>query len=173
MKTLYPVHWPQFYTATCYDWLPLLANDKFKNIIVSSLQFMINNKRIELNAFAIMNNHIHLILQVLPGHEPTDVQLSFMRFTAQQIKFELIKDDPALLEKCKVNKGDRQYQIWKRESLGVDLFTDAVYNQKLDYIHYNPVVAGLCTFPEEYHYSSALFYEHGTDYFNMLTHFKG
>ena len=120
-----------------------------------------------------MNNHIHLIWQVLPGHEPTDVQLSFMRFTAQQIKFELIKDDPALLEKCKVNKGDRQYQIWKRESLGVDLFTDAVYNQKLDYIHYNPVVAGLCKFPEEYHYSSALFYEHGTDYFNMLTHFKG
>ena len=173
MKILYPVHWPQFYTATCYDWLPLLANDKFKNIIVSSLQFMVNNKRIELNAFAIMNNHIHLIWQVLPGHEPTDVQLSFMRFTAQQIKFELIKDDPALLEKCKVNKDDRQYQIWKRESLGVDLFTDAVFDQKLNYIHYNPVVAGLCKLPEEYYYSSALFYNHGTDHFKMLTHYKG
>lgn len=173
MNPKYPVHWPQFYTATCYEWLPLLANDKFKNIIVSSLQFMVKNKRIELSAFVIMNNHIHLIWQVQPGYEPVDVQLSFMRYTAQQIKFELAKDDPGLLEKCKVNKGDRQYQIWKRESLGVDLFTDAVYNQKLDYIHYNPVVAGLCKFPEDYHYSSALFYEHGSDHFNMLTHYKG
>lgn len=134
---------------------------------------MVNSKRIELNAFTIMNNHIHLIWQVLPGYEPSAVQLSFMRYTAQQIKFELIKDDPGLLEKCKVNKGDRQYQIWKRESLGIDLFTEAVFNQKLEYIHYNPVAAGLCKLPEEYYYSSALFYEHGVDHFNMLTHYMG
>lgn len=123
MKPSYPVHWPQFFTATCYYWLPLLAHDKYKNIIVNSLQFMVKNKRIALNAFAIMSNHIHLILQVQPGYEPSAVQLSFMRYTAQQIKFELIKDDPGLLEKCKVNKADREYQIWKREPLGIDLFT--------------------------------------------------
>ena len=111
MKTLYPVHWPQFYTATCYDWLPLLANDKYKNIIVNSLQFMVKNKRIELNAFVVMSNHIHLIWQAQPGYEPSAIKLSFMRYTAQQIKFELIKDDPDLMEKCKVNKGDREYQI--------------------------------------------------------------
>jgi hypothetical protein len=114
---------------------------------------------------------MHLIWQVQPGYELSDVQLSFMRYTAQQIKFELIKDDPVLLEQCKVNKTDRKYQIWKRESIGIDLFTEVVFKQKLDYINYNPVAAGLCKFPEEYHYSSALFYEHGTDHFNMLTHY--
>ncbi len=173
MKTIYPVHWPQFYTATCYEWLPLLDNDKYKNIIVGSLQYLVKNKRIELNAFAIMNNHIHLIWQVLPGYEPSAVQLSFMRFTAQQIKFELLKDAPDLIEKCKVNKGDREYQIWKREPLGIDLFTEAVFMQKLNYIHNNPVAAGLCKLPEDYYYSSALFYEQGIDHFNMLTHYKG
>ena len=118
-----------------------------------------------------MSNHIHLIWQVQPGNEPSAVQ--FMRYTAQQIKFELIKDDPDLLEKCKVNKGDREYQIWKREPLGIELLTEAVFNQKLDYIHSNPVVAGLCKLPEEYYYSSALFYEHRIDHFNMLTHYMG
>jgi putative transposase len=107
MKTMFPVYWPQFYTATCYEWLHLLDNDKYKNIIVRSLQYLVANKRIELNAFAIINNHIHLIWQMQPGHEPSAVQLSFMRFTAQQIKFELLKDAPDLTEKCKVNKGDR------------------------------------------------------------------
>ena len=81
--------------------------------------------------------------------------------------------DPSPTGKCNVNKGDREYQIWKRESLGVDLFTKAVFNQKLDYIRYNPVLAGLCKLPEEYYYSSALFYEHGIDHFNMLTHYMG
>jgi REP element-mobilizing transposase RayT len=173
MEILYPVHWPQFYTATCYEWLPLLANDKYKNIIINSLQFMVTNKRIELNAFVIMNNHIHVIWQAMPGYDPAAIQLSFMRYPAQQIKFELLKDDPGLIEKCKVNKADREYQIWKRESLGVELFTEAVFKQKPDYINYNPVAAGLCKFPEEYYYSSALFYEKGIDHFNMLTHYMG
>lgn len=120
-----------------------------------------------------MNNHIHLIWQALPGHDPSRIQLSFMRFTAQQLKLELLKDNFALLEKCKVNKADRKYQIWKRESLSVELFTPGVIIQKLNYIHQNPVKAGLCKYPEEYQYSSADFYENGNDKFNMLTHFMG
>jgi hypothetical protein len=48
-----------------------------------------------------------------------------------------------------------------------------VFDQKLEYIHYNPVKAGLCIYPEEYHYSSAKFYHTGIDDFKMLTHYSG
>jgi putative transposase len=169
----YPIEWPQFYTATIHDWLPLLSNENYKKIITDSLNFLIQNRRIELNAFCIMSTHIHLIWQVLPGHTPTSVQLSFMKYTAQQIKFELIKEQSPLLEQCKVEKRDREYQIWKRESLSIELSSEKFFMQKLDYIHYNPVVAGLCNYPEDYHYSSALFYERGVDHFKMLTHYMG
>jgi len=173
MKTSYPTHWPQFYTATIYEWLHLLKEDKYKNIITGSLQFLVNEKRIVLNAFVIMSNHIHLIWQALMGYDPKQIQLSFMKYTAQQIKLELMKDDPALFEKCKVNKADRTYQIWEREPLGIELFTPGAFNQKLDYIHQNPVKAGLCKYAEDYFYSSAKFYEKGVDDFNMLTHYMG
>ena len=173
MDILYPVHWPHFYTATCNQWLPLLESEKHKKIIVDSLRFLVREKRIELNAFVIMNNHLHIIWQAQPGFDPSKIQLSFMKYTAQQIKFELQKDNPALLEKCKVNNADRHYQLWKRDSLGVELFTEAVFNQKIDYMHYNPVKAALCKYPEDYYYSSACFYEFGMDHFGMLTHFKG
>jgi hypothetical protein len=63
--------------------------------------------------------------------------------------------------------------VWKRESLSIDLFTPSAFDQKLNYIHYNPVKVGLCSYPEEYHFSSALFYHNGIDKFNMLTHYKG
>ena len=56
----YAEHWPQFYTATINNWKHLLAEDKHKDIIIDSLKFLVTEKRIELNAFVIMSNHIHL-----------------------------------------------------------------------------------------------------------------
>ena len=163
--------WPQFYTASVYEWKPLLKEDKFKDIILNSLRFLVTDNRIVLNAFVIMNTHIHLIWQAKGDHTPSEIQLSFMRYTAQQMKKELIVSDPEFLEEFKVNKHDRAYQLWKRESLSVELFTPAVFYQKLEYIHNNPVRAGIYNFPEEYQYSSASFYATGVDKFGMLSHY--
>ena len=121
MSFPYATEWPQYFTASTGNWLPLLVTDKYKNIITDSLHFMVKHKRIELNAFVVMDNHIHIIWQPLPGHSLSSIQLSFMKFTAQQIKFAL---DPALLQQAKVNKTDREYQIWKRKPLSVELSSE-------------------------------------------------
>ena len=131
------------------------------------------DKRIELNAFVIMSNHIHLIWQTLVGFAPSDIQASFMKYTAQQLKHSLIKNDAEALANFKVNKYDREYQIWKREPLGIELISEDLFKQKLEYIHYNPVKAGICEKPEDYYYSSARFYLDGLDSFKMITHFTG
>ena len=96
-----------------------------------------------------------------------------MTHTAKQFKRSLANKDAAALEPYKVNKYDRMYQFWKRESLSIKLRTHAVYMQKLEYIHYNPVKAGLCIHPEDYYYSSATFYLNGVDDFGMLRHYLG
>ena len=124
MTFAYPIEWPQYFTASIRNWLPLLASDKYKNIITDSLHFMVENKRLELNAFVVMDSHIHLIWQPLPGYSLSAIQLSFMKFTAQQTKFALLIDNPALLEQCKVNKTDREYQIWKRKPLSIELSSE-------------------------------------------------
>ena len=50
----------------------------------------------------------------------------------------------------------------------------AIANQRLDYIHYNPVQPhwNLSTVPEDYRFSSAAFYEAGVDEFGILSHYK-
>ncbi|HEY5370002.1 MAG TPA: hypothetical protein VIJ75_13550 [Hanamia sp.] len=96
-----------------------------------------------------------------------------MKYTAQQLKRSLLKNDKEGLESFKVNKYDREYQIWKREPLSIELISEELFKQKLEYIHYNPVKAGLCEKPEDYHYSSARFYHDRLDNFKMLTHFEG
>ena len=112
MKTSIAIEWPHFYTATIYQWKQILNDDKFKNIIIESIHFLIDDNRIILNAFVIMGNHIHLIWQVKTNHTWSDVQLSFMRYTAQQIQRELKENNPALLLEFKVNKQDRKYLFW-------------------------------------------------------------
>ena len=131
MNFLYPTEWLQYFSASIRNWLPLLATDKYKNIIIDSLHFMVENKRIELNVFVVMNNHIHLIWQPLPGQSLSSIQLSFMKFTAQQIKFALAIDTPVLLEQCKVNKTDREYQIWKRKPLSIELGSEKMFFAKI------------------------------------------
>ncbi len=173
MKTGYSFHASQFFTVTIYEWQPVLADDQYKEIIIESLQFLVTKKRIELNAFVIMHNHIHLIWQALNDFTPSAIQASFMKYTAQQIKRSIIKNNPDILASFKVNKYDRDYQIWKREPLSIELITESMFIQKLEYIHYNPVTAGLCSVPEEYYYSSAKFYFDGTDNFGILTHYSG
>ena len=147
-----------FFTATVLEWKQLLAADEYKDIIMDSLSFMVREKRIQLNAFVIMNHHVHFIWQALPPHTPNKVQLSFMKFTAQTMIFNLKDRNPELLKDHYVGAKDRKYQIWERNPLSVGIWTEAVLKQKLDYIHNNPVEAGFCSRPEEYQYSSAGIY---------------
>jgi putative transposase len=170
MPALYPEYWPQFFTATILEWKPLLQQDKYKDEIVKSLQFLVHQKRIRLYAFVIMNNHMHLIWQPLPGQTLQTIQHSFLKHTAQEIKINLHHSNKNLLEQFKVNAKDRSYQFWERNSLSIELRSSKVFMQKLEYIHYNPVKAGLCINPEDYYYSSAKFYDTGIDDFGMLTH---
>ena len=72
----------QFFTATILEWKRLLKPDKYKEIIVGSLQFLVENKRVKVNAFVVMDNHIHLIWQMMAGIKPEAVQRDFMKYTA-------------------------------------------------------------------------------------------
>ena len=173
MNKKFPIEGSYFFTATIYQWNHLLANDNHKRIIVDSLRFLVTDNRIELNAFVIMSNHIHLILQPLSRFTLSEIQASFMKFTAQQLKRSLMKNDTEALSTFKVNKYDREYQIWKREPLSIELISENLFKQKLEYIHYNPVKAGLCEVAEDYFYSSAKFYQDGTNNFGMLKHYTG
>jgi putative transposase len=169
MPALYPEYWPQFFTATILEWKTLLQQDKYKEEIVKSLRFLVQQKRIKLYAFVIMNNHLHLIWQPMPGQTLQTIQHSFLKHTAQEIKLNLQQTNRELLEQFKVGAKDRMYQFWERNSLSVELRSSKVFNQKLEYIHHNPVKAGLCINPEDYYYSSAKFYTTGVDDFGMLT----
>ena len=162
-----------FFTATILEWKKLLKPDKYKSIIIDSLKFLVVNKRVKLYGFVIMPNHLHLLWKMEEPNKRENVQRDFLRFTAQQIKFDLQRNHPAVLEKFRVNLKDREYQFWERNPLSVYCFSTEVVEQKLDYIHRNPIQDKwkLASLPEEYPFSSARFYYNNQDEFGFLTHY--
>jgi REP element-mobilizing transposase RayT len=165
----------QFFTATILEWKSLLADDNYKDIIIKSLKFLKEEGSIVIYAFVIMPNHIHLIWQIQDGYKQDNIQMRFLKFTAQQIKFKLIDTNDPRLNQFSVNAKDRNYQFWERNSLSIDLWTHDVFMQKMDYIHNNPLQEKWCLaeFPEDYKYSSAKFYYSGHDEFGILAHDDG
>src|SRR5688572_9057844 len=148
----------EFITVTCLEWKHVLKEDRFKDIIIESLTFLSNSKRVIVYGFVIMSNHFHLIWQMVGEHKREDVQRDFLKFTGQQI-LKCLRDEKSELQReLLVEAKDRKYQVWERNSLGIPLWTRDVFWQKLEYIHNNPVKAGLCELPEDYKYSSEGFY---------------
>ena len=166
-------HHIQFFTATIYKWIPILFDNRFKDIITDSLTYLVREKRCEIYGFVIMPNHIHLIWKIDPSHQLEDVQRDFLKYTGQQFRFKLKDSDSGALEKFEVNLKDRKYQFWQRNSFSIDLWSRQVVEQKLDYIHHNPVSGkwNLSADFVQYYYSSASYYEDNTSYFPFLSHY--
>ncbi len=170
---MYAKEHAEFITVTCLEWKHILKEDRFKDIITASLSFLSNAKRISVYGFVIMSNHFHLIWQMIGDHKREEVQRDFLKYTGQQILKHLRNEKSELQKELLVQAKDRKYQVWERNSLGVPLWSSGVFNQKLEYIHYNPVKAGLCKYPEDYRYSSARFYEKNKNDWDFLVHHEG
>jgi REP element-mobilizing transposase RayT len=162
-----------FFTATIKNWKFLSQPEKYKKIIIDELKTQINKNQIILYCYWIMDNHIHLIWQIKGKVSPSEVQNQFLESCSRNIKKDLQVSHPKVLDFFKSTQQDRNYHFWKRRPLSIKLYNDNIFQQKMEYIHYHPVNAGLCNYPNDYSYSSADFYLSRKDEFGILTHCYG
>ncbi|MFN8416556.1 MAG: transposase [Cytophagaceae bacterium] len=104
-----------FWTATINEWKPLLQNEKFKNIIINSLQYLSDKGMIDVFAFVIMPNHIHLIWRINEMNGKETVQGAFLKYTAHEFKKELRRQSLAHLQEFKVLVCNKQFEFWQRD----------------------------------------------------------
>src|ERR1700693_2400471 len=92
----------EFFTATNLNWLPILANDFHKQILMEAWQHRVAANELTVYAFVIMPNHFHIIWQVHNGIDRNNFQRDLMKFTARSmLMFMRMHDDP-MLEKLVV-----------------------------------------------------------------------
>ena len=163
-----------FYTATILNWKNLLIMDKYKDTIMNSLKYLVKNGKVKIYGFVIMPNHVHLIWEMLEKNGKELPSASLMKFTGHIFLKDLQESHPQVLAQFVVNTSTREHHFWQRNSLPILLYTPEVLQQKLEYIHQNPLQekCKLTEIPENYKYSSANFYETGIDEFDILTHWR-
>ncbi|WP_225587103.1 transposase [Algoriphagus sp. Y33] len=147
----------------------------FKEIILSSLMYLVDQKYLKVYGFVIMPNHVHLILENIKMNGKELAHASFLKFTSHHFLKKLREESPGLLDKFKVGLTNKSHEFWQRDSLAVELYSPSVVYQKLDYIHNNPCQKKwmLALDPISYPYSSFNFYESNYDSFGFLTHIGG
>lgn len=118
---------------------------------------------------------MHVIWQVHDDIMKEDFQRDFLKFTARSILQFIRMNSNPIVTLLKVKAADRRYQVWERNSLSIDLYSEKIFLQKMNYIHNNPIQSKckLSDLPENYLFSSAQFYETGVDEFSLLTHYRG
>lgn len=158
-----------FITATVVDWVDVFSRKAYKDCIIESLDFCIKKKGMILYGFVIMSNHIHLIIQS-ENSKLSDLIRDFKKFTAKTIlnKIETEPESRAdwMLKRfefaCKSHSRNEKYQFWQYGNHPEEIFSEKFFWSKLDYIHLNPVRAGIVTKASHYVYSSASNYIEGT-----------
>ncbi len=148
---------PYFLTATVVNWMPLFNAPWIVDILLDSLRFLQENGRLTLYAYVIMENHLHLIVSA------TDLSKeigNFKSFTARKIIDQYQERNTRhILEQLaghKVpHKIDRRYQFWQEGTHPQRIQGVEMMQQKIGYIHNNPVKRGWVDEPEHWRYSSA------------------
>ena len=162
-----------FFTATVLNWKHILNPDKYKNIIIESFKFLVNKNRVRIFAFVIMPNHYHTVWRINENLEKSDFQRDSMKFTGQTILRDLKSYHKEIHNSMYVGAKDRKYQFWERNPLSVPLYSQKVVEQKINYIHGNPIKPkwNFAAEPQDYKYSSAGFYYTGKDEFGFLENY--
>lgn len=164
-----------FITITLVGWIDLFIRRDYKDLVLESLKFCQKEKGLEIYAWVIMTNHIHLIASSERNDLPSIVR-DFKTFTSKRL-IRLINTIPEsrrtwILEKFAFeahrNVRASNYKLWQDGFHPIELSTNEMMDQKLDYLHYNPVEAGFVDEPEKYLYSSAIDYSGGKGLLDIL-----
>ena len=149
-----------FVTLTVRHWIDVFTRTEYKDIIVENLNYCRKNKGLEIYAWVIMTNHIHLIIRAKEGYVLQDILRDFKKFTSKTI-IKAIDENMNesrkewLLRGFKTNDGNR---FWQEGNHPIELWTNKVFDEKLNYIHKNPIKAGFVFREQDFLYSSAADY---------------
>ena len=154
-----------YLTMTVVGWIDIFSRKRYRDIILESLSYCREHKGLHVVGWVIMTNHLHLIV-FTETLNLSDVLRYFKKFTANKI-LESIQQEPEsrrewLMHMFKyfasVNSNNRNFQFWQQDNHPIELWSLPVIWQKLDYIHNNPVRAGIVSDPTHFLYSSAIDY---------------
>ena len=133
-----------FVSFAVVGWLDVFTRNEYKDLVLESLEFCQKNKGMEIHAWCIMTNHVHLIFRSIENQKPELLLGDFKRFTSRSV-VKAIQENPKESRKeflldyfkkeAEKSSNTTNFQFWRHDN--------------------NPVEEGIVFRPEDYKYSSA------------------
>jgi REP element-mobilizing transposase RayT len=156
-----------FLTLSVIHWIDIFTRLEYKDVIVDSLRYCRQSKGLDLYAWVVMSNHVHLVASCRSPHRMSDFLRDFKKFTSKKIieTMQTINEsrrewmlDKFSFEARRTGRA-KEFKIWTDDNHAINLDAMKInIQEKIDYVHNNPVTAGVVNSPEYYVYSSTLDY---------------
>lgn len=154
-----------FTTTTVVDWIDVFTRPIYKQIILDSLTYCQKEKGLDIYAWVLMSNHLHMVVGVRNDEQTiSDILRDFKKFTSKKI-IACIEENPEESRKVWMldrfwfvgnnDKKIKNYKFWQDGNNIEQIYTYEFLQQKVNYIHNNPVKQEIVERPEDYLYSSA------------------
>jgi REP element-mobilizing transposase RayT len=165
-----------FLTLTVVDWVDVFTRKELCEDLLDSLKYCQAHKGLIIYAWCLMPSHLHLVVSVEPGtNRLSDIMRDFKKFTSKKIVRSISEITESrkdwLLRHFayagKFNPKIKEYQFWREGLHPIELSTGKFIEQKINYIHQNPVEAGMVYRADDYVWSSAA--QYAGEYNALLT----
>ena len=152
-----------FVSFATINWIDVFTRQIYFSILAESIDYCRLKKGMELYAYCIMPSHVHFVFRSANG-KPMELLRDFKRHTAKKI-IKAIENNPQesrkewllwMMKRAGKKAGNVSiYKFWQHHNKPIELWTDKVIKQKIDYIHNNPIASGFVTNAVDWKYSSA------------------
>ena len=170
MARKYAIHDPNeiyFVTFTVVNWIDVFTRDMYREVVIDSICFCQQKKGLEVFAYCLMTNHIHLVIRAKEGFDLSDIIRDLKRFTSSKIRKAIEENNKESRRDWmlylfgrvgKFNKRNKDFQFWRQDNHPIFLNTMEIVHQRIQYTHQNPVKAGFVEDAEHWIWSSARAY---------------
>jgi putative transposase len=158
-----------FITFTVIGWIDIFTRKIYKDILLDCFRHCIKEKGLSVHGYVIMSNHVHMIISKKGDATLSEIMRDLKKFSTYKIIKEVKENiqesrkDWLLYLFAKAgqsNSNNKNYQLWQQDNHPIELNPNSnMFDQKLNYIHENPVTAGWVNNVSDYIYSSAGNYE--------------
>ncbi|MCB9310534.1 MAG: transposase [Lewinellaceae bacterium] len=153
-----------FVSFATVSWVDVFTRPLYNEVFINSVRYCQQNKGLSLHAWCLMSNHVHLVFSRIGQYSHSDILRDLKKFTSKKL-IEAIENNPSesrkewmmnIFKRAGQQQGNnKDFQFWQQDNHPIELFSPEVTFQKIDYVHNNPVTAGIVSEAEHYLHSSA------------------
>jgi len=156
----------QFITTSTYRRAPLFLPERFCRCFVQRIEEVRQEMKFLLIGWVLMPDHFHLLLKPQPAETTPLILKELKEETAERI-IKMLRENPqhpwcrkmlARLRLPPTVHDESHYRLWQRRFYPFNVFSEKKRQEKLNYMHNNPVKRGLVTTPGDWPWSSWRFY---------------